>query len=138
MWSTAHLPLATPPCPVQQCYGIFRLLHKSSIYFLPQNILMIGPTGCGKTEIARRLAQLADAPFVKVGLNVPFGISGIYVFRQVKMPPHRCAQLQPCGTPLSPGTGTNTAAPNAQVSATKFSHANSIQLSNTPAHCRPL
>ena len=32
----------------------------------PKNILMIGPTGVGKTEIARRLAQLADAPFVKV------------------------------------------------------------------------
>ncbi|MEJ5170173.1 MAG: AAA family ATPase, partial [Fimbriimonadales bacterium] len=33
---------------------------------LPKNILMIGPTGVGKTEIARRLAQLAKAPFLKV------------------------------------------------------------------------
>jgi len=32
----------------------------------PKNILMIGPTGVGKTEIARRLANLADAPFIKV------------------------------------------------------------------------
>ena len=32
----------------------------------PKNILMIGPTGVGKTEIARRLAKLAEAPFIKV------------------------------------------------------------------------
>src|SRR6185503_8262524 len=32
----------------------------------PKNILMIGPTGVGKTEIARRLANLTDAPFIKV------------------------------------------------------------------------
>src|SRR5947199_6305282 len=33
---------------------------------IPKNILMIGPTGVGKTEIARRLANLARAPFIKV------------------------------------------------------------------------
>src|SRR6267154_2103280 len=33
---------------------------------LPKNILMIGPTGVGKTEISRRLAKLAEAPFFKV------------------------------------------------------------------------
>ena len=32
----------------------------------PKNILMIGPTGVGKTEIARRLAKLANAPFIKI------------------------------------------------------------------------
>ena len=33
---------------------------------MPKNILMIGPTGVGKTEVARRLAKLASAPFIKV------------------------------------------------------------------------
>ena len=38
--------------------------HRNEIS--PKNILMIGPTGVGKTEIARRLAKLANAPFIKV------------------------------------------------------------------------
>lgn len=43
-----------------------QLSPKERDEILPKNILMIGPTGVGKTEIARRLAQLAKAPFIKV------------------------------------------------------------------------
>ena len=40
--------------------------HPVGSQVVPKNILMIGPTGCGKTEIARRIAKLSQAPFLKV------------------------------------------------------------------------
>lgn len=43
-----------------------RLPEELAKEIIPKNILMVGPTGVGKTEIARRLAQLVDAPFIKV------------------------------------------------------------------------
>src|SRR5215467_6552959 len=47
-------------------YRRSRLAPERRDEIIPKNILMIGPTGVGKTEIARRLARLAAAPFVKV------------------------------------------------------------------------
>ena len=47
-------------------YGRQALKGEMKNEVLPKNILMIGPTGVGKTEISRRLSKLAEAPFVKV------------------------------------------------------------------------
>lgn len=43
-----------------------QLPEELRVEITPKNILMIGPTGVGKTEVARRLAKLANAPFIKV------------------------------------------------------------------------
>ncbi len=47
-------------------YRRSRLPEKVREELMPKNIIMMGPTGVGKTEIARRMAKLVDAPFVKV------------------------------------------------------------------------
>ncbi|WP_438267142.1 AAA family ATPase, partial [Enterococcus gallinarum] len=47
-------------------YRRLQLDEKMQQDVTPKNILMIGPTGVGKTEIARRLAKIVDAPFVKL------------------------------------------------------------------------
>ncbi len=47
-------------------YRRAQLPEEMRMKIVPKNILMVGPTGVGKTEIARRLARLVDAPFVKV------------------------------------------------------------------------
>ncbi|MFT4573370.1 MAG: ATP-dependent HslUV protease ATP-binding subunit HslU, partial [Marinomonas primoryensis] len=43
-----------------------QLPEEMRVEITPKNILMIGPTGVGKTEIARRLAKLSNAPFIKI------------------------------------------------------------------------
>ncbi|HAY53601.1 MAG TPA: HslU--HslV peptidase ATPase subunit, partial [Lactobacillus sp.] len=47
-------------------YRRLRLPEKMQADITPKNLMMIGPTGVGKTEIARRLAKIVSAPFVKV------------------------------------------------------------------------
>ena len=49
-----------------RAHAVDRRVDGCSVQVIPKNILMIGPTGCGKTEIARRISLLSQAPFVKV------------------------------------------------------------------------
>jgi ATP-dependent protease HslVU (ClpYQ) ATPase subunit len=67
---------------------------------MPKNILMIGPTGVGKTEVARRLAKLAGAPFIKVeatkytevGFHGKVILPESNVFDQISSRRKRCIQ----------------------------------------------
>ena len=71
----------------------------------PKNILMIGPTGVGKTEIARRLARLADAPFIKVEAT-KFTEVG-YVGRDVESIVRDEKKIFPCCVSLEGEYGQN-------------------------------
>ncbi|HEY9397409.1 MAG TPA: ATP-dependent protease ATPase subunit HslU [Burkholderiales bacterium] len=108
----------------------------------PKNILMIGPTGVGKTEIARRLAKLADAPFIKieatkftevgyVGRDVDTIIRDLVeisikqtrevAMRQVRTRAEDAAEERILDALLPPARdmGFATSAPNAEESATR-------------------
>ena len=67
---------------------------------LPKNILMIGPTGVGKTEISRRLSKLAEAPFVKVEAT-RFTEVG-YVGRDVEQIVRDLLEISVFPTPVGP------------------------------------
>ena len=72
-------------------YRRSRLPEEMREEIIPKNIIMVGPTGVGKTEIARRLAKLVDAPFVKVEATkfteVGYvGLTMIYRLDKVKIP----------------------------------------------------
>jgi len=60
------MPNAPLPLPFATVGGGKQLPDDMKAEVAPKNILMIGPTGVGKTEIARRLAKLTGAPFIKV------------------------------------------------------------------------
>ncbi len=60
------MPSAPSPLPCAIAGAACSCLEELRVEVTPKNILMIGPTGVSKTEIARRLAKLANAPFIKV------------------------------------------------------------------------